>query len=282
MPFNRILILGHGLLGIEVARYFSDRPHVWSGGRNFCDIRNLDAVCDLVARLSPDAIINCAAKTNVDACEDDIEEAIAVNAYGPMNAAFAARGVGVPLVHISTDYVFDGTATDPYTEADTPHPLSVYGESKLEGERRAMVAYPQTCILRVGWTYGEFGHNAVAWIMEGLKSGNPPALFVDQVGTPTPTYYVAQAIGLALEKKLSGLFHVAPMGSCSRMKMGEVIREAVSKEQPPFPVGRLATAKLKAARPAFSALSGDAFRAATGSEAMSRTWESLLLEYLPI
>jgi len=279
---NRILILGNGMLGTEVARFFSDRPHVWSGGHNFCDIRDLDSVCDLVARLSPDAIINCAAKTNVDACEDDIEEAIDVNAYGPMNAAFAAKGAGIPLVHISTDYVFDGTASDPYTEADTPNPVSAYGESKLEGERRAAATYPQTCILRVGWLYGEFGHSAVDWIVEGLRQGALPPLFVDQVGTPTSTYYVAQAIGLALEKGLSGLFHVAPMGHCSRMKMGETIRDAVCKERPAFPVGRLATAKLKAARPAFSALCGDAFRAATGAEEMNRTWKSLLLDYLPV
>jgi len=279
---ERILIFGRGLLGTEVARFFSDKQHVWSGGHDFCDIRDLDDVCNLVARLSPDAIINCAAKTDVDACEDDIEDAVAVNAYGPMNLAFAAKGADVPFVHISTDYVFNGTATEPYTEADIPHPISVYGETKLEGERRAIATYPQICILRVGWLYGEFGHNAVDWIMEGLRSGSPPALFVDQFGTPTPTYYVAQAIDLVLKTKLSGLFHVAPAGHCSRMKMGEVIQDAVCKEEIQFPVSRLATAKLKAARPAFSVLCGDAFRAVTRAEEMDRTWKSLLLEYLPV
>lgn len=281
-PFQRILVLGRGLLGAEVKRYFSDKPHVWSGGTSFCDIRNLDVICDVVGRLSPDAIINCAAKTNVDACEDEVEDAIAVNAYGPMNVAFAAKGAGIPLIHISTDYVFDGTTTVPYRESDPPNPVSVYGHSKLEGERRASFVYPQTCVLRVGWLYGEFGHSAVERIVDGLRNGNPMALFADQIGTPTPTYYVAQAIRLALEKGLSGLFHVAPMGHCSRLKMGEAIRDAICKEKIPLPVSRLATAQLKAARPAFSALNGEGFRIATGAEAMNRTWKSLLWEYLPL
>ena len=144
---------------------------VVSYGRDALDIADFESVIDAVDRHRPDVIINCAAWTDVDGCESDHGRAVAVNAQGPENLARAAKLHNARFITISTDYVFDGSKTGFYTQADPPNPQSVYAASKLEGERRAQAANDQSIIVRTGYVYGPGGQNFLSTLVERAKAG---------------------------------------------------------------------------------------------------------------
>ena len=178
------------------------------------DITDFDAVQKFCAGSKFTTIINCAAYTAVDKAEDDEEIARLINAVGPANLA----QTGIPLVHISTDYVYDGTNCRPYVETDTPNPRSAYGRTKLEGEKLVM-QYASTCIIiRTAWLYSEFGHNFVK-TMRRLGAERPTLNVVfDQCGTPTYAGDLAQAIVNILPQLTPGtkeIFHFSNEGVCS-------------------------------------------------------------------
>ena len=178
------------------------------------DITDFDAVQKFCAGSKFTTIINCAAYTAVDKAEDDEEIARLINAVGPANLA----QTGIPLVHISTDYVYDGTNCHPYVETDTPNPRSAYGRTKLEGEKLVM-QYASTCIIiRTAWLYSEFGHNFVK-TMRRLGAERPTLNVVfDQCGTPTYAGDLAQAIVNILPQltpETKEIFHFSNEGVCS-------------------------------------------------------------------
>jgi dTDP-4-dehydrorhamnose reductase len=171
----------------------------------------------------PEWIINAAAFNDVDGAETRTEAAFAVNGAGPGHLAEVTKAVGASIVHISTDYVFDGTKGSPYTEEDAPNPLSVYARSKYEGERRVLDSGASACVLRTAWLYGRHGKNFVKAILEAAARGGPLKVVADQVGSPTATADLARAIAQLLHTPARGLFHVANTGACSRFEFAQAI-----------------------------------------------------------
>ena len=191
------------------------------------DIANAKSVDDAVCGAKPDAIINCAAYTAVDSCETEAEKAYAINATGVAHLALAARRTGAKLVHISTDYVFDGTKMGPYVESDTPNPRSIYGKSKLAGEQELMQTYDRYFIVRIAWLFGTRGKNFLKTIRslaeKGAATGQPVKVVKDQIGTPTYTGHVCEQILSLVNTDHFGLFHGTSEGWCSWFDFAKAI-----------------------------------------------------------
>ncbi len=180
-----------------------------------CDITDAGAVSSAVTYTQPQLIINAAAYTAVDKAETDKEAAHAVNVEGTRNLAAAASEVGARLVHISTEYVFDGTATSPIKPDATPNPLSVYGETKWRGEQAALAANPgRTIVIRTSWVYSSTGSNFVKTMLRLLAERDELSVVVDQVGSPTSASSLARAIwDFAYAQDASGTFHWCDAGA---------------------------------------------------------------------
>lgn len=160
----------------------------------------------------PDVVFNCAAWTNVDGCEADAGRAYSVNAHGPRNLAAESRRIGASLVTISTDYVFDGAKDGFYTQRDDPHPISVYGAAKLEGERLARDANARTIVIRTGWIFGVGGPNFLSQVVELAQSGARLRAIHDAYGTPTYAKDLAKRLRRLAELDLPGIYHVVNSG----------------------------------------------------------------------
>jgi dTDP-4-dehydrorhamnose reductase len=192
------------------------------------DITDRDAVLREVEQVQPEWVINAAGFNDVDGAETAVEAAFAVNGAGAGNLAETAARVGASIVHISTDYVFDGTKGAPYTEDDAPNPLSVYARSKYRGEQRVMESGASACVLRTAWLYGRHGKNFVKAILTAAAKGGPLKVVADQVGSPTATADLAQAIAQLVKSPARGLFHVVNAGACSRFEFAqEIVRGSV-------------------------------------------------------
>lgn len=181
--------------------------------RRTLDITNRAAVASIMERERPHTVINCAAQTDVDACEFDREEAFAVNASGPENLAVNCRLVGASLVTISTDYVFDGSKAGFYTQRDDPNPQTVYGAAKLDGERRAREASARTVVVRTGWIFGRGGKNFLATLVNRVQRGERLKLIRDAYGTPTYAEDLAARLRRLAERDIPGIFHVVNSGA---------------------------------------------------------------------
>lgn len=171
------------------------------------------------------AVINCAAYTNVEKAESEAELAYKVNADAVGKLGFFAAAAGVRVLHISTDFVFDGKSDRPYVETDAPNPINIYGKSKLAGERLLVESGCANCIMRVEWTYGRAGNNFVSKLIESAKKGQKLRVIDDQVGSPTATAEAAKAILNLLAKRSIGLYHFAACGYVSRFEMAKFIFE---------------------------------------------------------
>ena len=186
---------GAGMLGQAVEQEARSRGwDVLALSRDRADVTSRGRLLEQAAGFRPEVVLNCAAHTKVDACETEVDKAFAINAEGAGNAAAAARSVGARLVHVSTDYVFEGTAREPYREDAPTGPLSVYGKSKLEGERRVL-EYDRALVVRTSWLFGPGGLNFVATTVGLIEAGKVPLRVVDdQVGCPTYTPFLAKAL----------------------------------------------------------------------------------------
>ncbi len=191
----RCLVLGGaGMLGRAVVAEARSRGWAALGlSHAQADLGCRDSLLGWAERFRPEVVVNCAAYTKVDAAETDRERAFAVNGAGVANAAALAGRAGARLVQVSTDYVFDGEAQEPYREDAPTAPLSVYGESKLEGERRAL-AQERSLVVRTSWLFGPRGHNFVATMVGLIEAGRPLRVVTDQVGCPTSTPSLARAL----------------------------------------------------------------------------------------
>ncbi|AUY25713.1 dTDP-4-dehydrorhamnose reductase [Mixta calida] len=205
----RILLTGaYGQLG----RCLLDRfPADWvmlACGSAELDITDRAAVERIVRRFRPQVIMNAAAYTAVDKAEIDRIRAMKINAIGPENLARAAREVGAQLIHISTDYVFDGSKPTPYIESDLPCPINFYGLSKWEGEKRVQAILPQAIIIRTSWVFSEYGNNFVKTMLRLAQTHETIRVVNDQRGCPTYAGDLAQAmIALAAEPEAAGIYH---------------------------------------------------------------------------
>jgi dTDP-4-dehydrorhamnose reductase len=227
------------------------------------DVTDRDAVLGAVLATRPDAIVNCAAWTAVDACEGDPDRAFVQNALAVRWVAEAARRADAHLVHLSTDYVFDGTKPEPYHEWDEPAPRSVYGRSKLAGEREALAGTPGATVVRTSWVCGEHGANMVKTVLR-LAAEHPVLSFVDdQRGHPSFTADLAPVVRrLALDRR-AGVYHVTNQGAVSWYEFAGAVLAAAGDD--PARVKPIATVDLQpprpAPRPANSVLDNAALRA---------------------
>jgi dTDP-4-dehydrorhamnose reductase len=182
------------------------------------DITLPDQIRQVFARVSPDMVINAAAFNDVDGAESRRNEAYAVNACGPRNLAFAAAELGIPIVHVSTDFVFDGALKRPYHENDRTNPLSLYGASKLAGERAVQTYNPRHYVVRTAWLYWESGKG---FLTSMCANASRPELRVadDQIGSPTYVPHLADAIARLIETNAFGTYHVAGSGGASRWQL---------------------------------------------------------------
>lgn len=178
------------------------------------DITSIKDVMKFVKSVQPYAIINCAAHTAVDRCETEVDLAYKINAIGPRNLAIAANETGAKLMHISTDYVFPGDASEPYTEFDTPNPKSMYGKTKLEGEKFVKELTNKYFIIRTAWLYGE-GKNFVRTMLALSEKNSEVNVVCDQVGSPTSAIELAKAVLYLLPSENYGTFHGTCEGVCS-------------------------------------------------------------------
>jgi dTDP-4-dehydrorhamnose reductase len=228
----KLFIIGsNGQLGRDMMLTAAAHRHTVEG-MDFpaIDITDQRSVRDAVMRVAPDAIINCAAHTAVDACETEADKAYAINAAGVAHIALAAKQAGAKFVHISTDYVFDGTKKGPYVETDAPNPGSVYGKTKLAGELELKKAYDRHFIVRIAWLFGTRGNNFLKTIRslaeKHASSGAPLKVVNDQVGTPTYTMHVCKQILSLIGTDHYGLFHGTNEGWCSWYDFAKAIVRA--------------------------------------------------------
>lgn len=243
----RVLVTGGaGQLARDIEQQWSQvGDEVVALDRDRLDVTDRDDVLGAVTTMQPDVVVNCAAWTAVDACEGDAERAFAVNALGVRWVREACDRAGAHLVQISTDYVFDGTLDRPYHEWDVPNPRSVYGASKLGGEREAGL---DATIVRTSWVCGEHGNNMVRTVLRLLTEQSTMSFVDDQRGCPTFTTDLADALRrLALDRR-SGVHHVTNAGAVSWY---EFVRDIVAAAgHDPERVQPIATTDLDPPRPA--------------------------------
>ncbi len=184
-----------------------------------------------------DFVINCAAYTNVDKAESDVIIANEVNGYSVGKLGGIAKKLKIPVIHISTDFVFDGKKESPYTELDKPAPLSIYGSSKLLGENLLLDSDADACIIRVEWTYGKNGANFITKIQDFARTRDQIKVVNDQIGSPTHTLEVSRALRdiLLLKKFPTGIYHFAAKGYTSRFEMAKYLFEKLGIEVKIFP-----------------------------------------------
>lgn len=261
---KKIIVTGcNGQLGRAVNEYYKNAADISFVNTDVAelDITDIDAVMKLAREVNPYAIINCAAHTAVDACESQYEKAFAINAIGARNLAIASRETGAKLVHISTDYVFDGKGTRPYVETDPTNPMGAYGSTKLAGEELVKAFADRWFILRTAWLYGD-GKNFAKTMLRLSETHDEVRVVGDQFGSPTSTVELTKAIDALLFTENYGLFHATCEGSCCWADFAkEVFRlagkdthvEAITTEEYGAP----------APRPAYSVLDNRMFRLTT-------------------
>lgn len=275
----KILIIGSkGMLGTDLLLLSRARHQVRGVDIEDVDITDPRAVHEEMLRWTPAVVINAAAYTDVDGSESDPDTAFRINADGVENIAAACRECGVRLYHISTDYVFDGRKDSPYTVEDSPCPLGIYGQSKWEGEKKALKELAQLCIVRTAWLYGRAGKNFVKAILHQAEDKQEIKVVADQMGSPTYTKDLAGALLALAERGLRGIYHVTNSGFCTWHGFAERILEITGKRH--ITVKPITTAELnrRAPRPGYSVMDCSKYMRNTGQSL--RHWALALEEYL--
>ena len=221
------LVLGAGgQLGQACVAAAPPQLRVHGLARAQCDVTDDGALSDCLRRLSPQIVINAAAYTAVDAAEGDFHRAQALNADAPQRLATLCAEQGIRLVHVSTDFVFDGAATTPYLTTDTPAPLGVYGETKLQGERAALASGTSHAVVRTSWVYAPQGKNFMLTMLRLMRERGAVSVVSDQVGAPTAASSLARICWrLAQEPEAMGLFHWSDEGEISWYEFACAIRD---------------------------------------------------------
>jgi dTDP-4-dehydrorhamnose reductase len=274
----RILVTGaRGQLGSAIVDSYSSRAEVVPLDRARLEITDPDAVSKAVAHERPDVVINCAAYNDVDGAEDNVEAALANNAFAVRALARAAAASEAVFVHYGTDFVFDGNTSEPYTEADEPSPQSAYGASKLIGEWFAADA-PSHYVLRVESLFGgRQRRSSIDRIAEALTSGKPARVFADRTVTPSYVYDVAEATWTLIERRAPhGLYHCVNSGVTTWLGLATRVRELLAGAGELVSV-KTADVTLRAKRPQYCALS-NAKLASVGIP--MATWDDAVERYL--
>lgn len=274
----RILVTGReGQVARALAERGAGRHELVFAGRPELDLAVPELIDAAVARHAPEMIFSVGAYTAVDRAEDEPELAMAINGTGPGQLARAAARIGAPIIHLSTDYVFDGALDRPYREADPVGPINVYGTSKLEGERALARAGGDFAILRTSWVYSPFGANFVRTMLRLAESHDEVRVVADQLGCPTSAFDIAEALLRVADcwsdpgtPRVGGVFHFAGAEACSWAAFAETIFAASARHggRSPRTVG-ISTAEwpTRARRPANSQLDSSRFSETFGYRA---------------
>jgi dTDP-4-dehydrorhamnose reductase len=287
-----ILITGaHGQLGNELQKILEEatsergklplfyaRSRIIAVDVDELDITCSDAVNSFFTQHKPNLVFNCAAMTNVDGCEGNEDAAYLVNAVGPKNLALACERHGVRLMHISTDYVFDGLGTRPYVETDKPRPNTAYGRSKLAGEQFVLASCRNSCVCRTAWLYGYIGNNFVKTMLRLAREKGSLTVVDDQVGNPTSAVDLAWQLVLLAASEETGIFHCTCNGDA--VSWNAFATRIVEKAGLGVEVKACTTAEFlrPAKRPAYSALENRHLRETIGDS--MRNWKEALDSFL--
>lgn len=275
----KILLLGHkGMLGSDLLLRLRRKYEVIGLDKEEIDITSLPACEEVVQENEPDIVINAAAYTDVDDCENAQGKCFAINAEAVMNIAVSCRKKNIRIVHFSTDYVFDGIGKEPYKEDHPCNPLNVYGTSKLAGENYLRELSDNYILIRTAWLYGKNGKNFVRTILDKAATTDKLEVVDDQIGSPTYTRDLAVAVDLLLERNIKGIFHITNRGNCSWFQFACKILQAggiTGVQVLPIKTDQLMR---PARRPCYSVLSMQKFIAATGKT--MQPWQLALQDYL--
>lgn len=277
----RVAVIGaRGQLGAAIAREFRHGHSVDTFDRAALDLTDGERVHETLTRLQPHAIVNCAAYNAVDAAEDHPVEALAINAVAVRTLARAASAVDAALVHYSTDFVFDGAASEPYSEDAPPNPRSVYAASKLVGEWLAADA-PRAYVLRVESLFGAVpgiaDKGSVSAIVSALERGDRPKVIEDRTVSPTSIFDAARATRALLERRAEpGTYHCVNSGRCTWLELATEAARLLGVP-PRFEAVTLAALRLRAQRPRYCALSN---RKLTSLGISMTTWQDALGQYI--
>ena len=250
----KILITGsNGMLGHDLIEVLKDKHELLLTTSKTLDITDGDSVMDFIVKSNPDIVINSAAYTDVDGCESNPDLAYNVNGEGVKNLALACREVDCPLVHISTDYVFNGQNDRPWVEDDEIGPISIYGKSKLKGEEHIKEILEKYFIVRTAWLYGVNGRNFPRTMLELAQNHSEITVVYDEVGTPTYTPDLAKGISKLIETDYYGTYHLTNSGNCSWCEFARYIFEVADVDVNVIPVTASEFAR-PAPRPSYSVL----------------------------
>ena len=291
---KRVVIIGAGgRLGAALVREWRTDFHVVGFNHAQLDLGLPEQMRATLGALEFDALINTAAQTNVDRCETEVEEAFALNGTAPGVLAEICARKKARFIHISTDYVFDGEKREPYKEEDEARPISVYGESKREGERSALEANEHALVVRVSWVFGPDRPSFVDWALNQAREHEEVRAIADKWATPTYTLDLAQmlkpmigsnGLGAGRLQKAAGVLHVANRGDCSWQEYAQWALDCCRAEGMPMKateIGASSLAEMKsfiAKRPVYSVLSTAKYEALAGIA--PRRWEDTVRDYV--
>ena len=275
----RVLVTGaKGQLGTDLVLFMEELGwDVHSFGREALDVTDADLVNRILDRIRPDVVFHTAAYTQVDQAEVEEDRAFLVNAQGTKHVAQAAEAVNAKLCYISTDYVFDGRAAAPYREEDEANPISVYGQSKLAGERYVQEISSRYFIVRTAWVYGCHGRNFVSTMLQLAKTHQEVRVVNDQIGSPTFTEDLVRFLIQLVQTDQYGIYHATNSGSCSWYEFAKAIFEEAGIQIQVTPI-RTEELPRKAQRPQYSVLAHGAIRR-NGFEDL-RHWRDALQDYM--
>ncbi|MFD0673652.1 dTDP-4-dehydrorhamnose reductase [Cohnella sp. GCM10027633] len=267
-----------GQLGQELTRLSMPNARIIGFDRYQLDITDADQCKRVIAGIKPDAIIHAAAYTAVDRAESDPDGAYLVNVVGTRNVANAAESVGAKLCYVSTDYVFDGQGTKPYGEMDITAPQSVYGKTKLEGERQAVMHCSRAFIARTSWVYGQYGNNFVRTMLQFASKNTVLKVVNDQTGSPTYTLDLAMLLVRLVETDYFGTYHATNTGQCTWYEFAKAIFEEAGLTEIVVLPCTTEEFPRPAPRPSYSVLGQQAL-ANAGLHPL-RHWREALSEYI--
>jgi len=282
---RRILVLGAGgRLGKALLREYSGEFEVHGITHAELDLAKVDEIERVISAAEFDLLINCAALTAVDYCESHRDEAFAVNARAPGMLAELCQSRRAKLIHLSTDYVFDGAGELPYSEDDPARPVSVYGESKLAGENAVLSVSPDFIVMRVSWVFGPDRPSFVDQLINRARETAHVSAVADKVSTPTYTVDTASWLKLAWENGATGVLHLANTGQCSWQEYGQYAIDCCQRAGMELRARKVEPLKLAqmsnfiARRPVYTVLSTEKFTQLTG--VTPRSWREAVAEYI--
>jgi len=282
----RIIILGAGgRLGAALVREYQGKFDVTSFNHEQLDLANQNQTRDNLSPLQFDLLINCAAMTNVDLCEQEIEQAFAINAEGPQLLARICRDKNAKMIHFSTDYVFDGEKREPYTESDVAKPIGVYGESKRTGEKLVLQTQDRHLVMRVSWVFGPDRPSFVDAMIKRAREEEQIDAIADKWSAPTYTSDIAEMLQSFFRVDApGGILHFSNSGQCSWQEYAQHAIGCCHRLNIPLKaktVGALQLADMKnwvARRPVYSVLSNSKYTQLTGTA--PRSWRDAVSDYI--